>query len=292
MNANRHLDQDQLALFAMQLLDADEAETVVLHVSHCEQCRQALAEVQGDLAMLALTAAVHSPPALARERLLLQLAQEKQPGGPALQQQGRAVSGTRWPASARSQDAEAVTHVELLPRREPRGRIARVLPWSGWLAAVALAMVAADLLHQRDTLRHAVMGQTAEIERIETDDSVARQVLETLTDRTAMRVTLTRSKEAPVPVGRTSYLPEKGSLVFLASNLPSPGPYKTYELWLLPADGRDPVPAGTFVPDAQGSASVILPSLPKGLPAKAFGITIEDQGGSQTPTMPIVMAGM
>jgi anti-sigma-K factor RskA len=34
-----------------------------------------------------------------------------------------------------------------------------------------------------------------------------------------------------------------------------------------------------------------MPPLPKGIEAKMFGVTVEDEGGSQTPTMPIIMAG-
>jgi len=34
-----------------------------------------------------------------------------------------------------------------------------------------------------------------------------------------------------------------------------------------------------------------MPDLPKGVEAKGFGVTIEDEGGSQTPTKPIIMAG-
>jgi anti-sigma-K factor RskA len=95
----------------------------------------------------------------------------------------------------------------------------------------------------------------------------------------------------PPPQGRVTYVADKGALILLASNLEPLAAYKTYELWLIPADGRDPIPAGTFHPDTRGNASVILPPLPKGIEAKAFGVTIEDDGGSQTPTMPIVLAG-
>jgi len=31
--------------------------------------------------------------------------------------------------------------------------------------------------------------------------------------------------------------------------------------------------------------------LPKGVEAKAFGVTVEAEGGSATPTMPIVLVG-
>ena len=96
----------------------------------------------------------------------------------------------------------------------------------------------------------------------------------------------------PLPTGRATYVPSKGALIFLASNLEPLQPAKTYELWLIPAgEGQNPIPAGTFRPDARGNASVSMPPLPKGVEAKAFGVTVEDEGGSATPTMPIVLAG-
>jgi len=62
-------------------------------------------------------------------------------------------------------------------------------------------------------------------------------------------------------------------------------------LWLIPADGRNPIPAAVFHPDNHGNASVILPGLPPGLPARDFAVTVEDEGGAQTPTLPYVLAG-
>jgi hypothetical protein len=36
---------------------------------------------------------------------------------------------------------------------------------------------------------------------------------------------------------------------------------------------------------------VVLPALPAGVDAKAFGVTVEQASGSSTPTLPIVMSG-
>jgi anti-sigma-K factor RskA len=36
---------------------------------------------------------------------------------------------------------------------------------------------------------------------------------------------------------------------------------------------------------------VVLPPLPKGVEAKAFGVTVEDEGGATTPTLPIILVG-
>ena len=110
-----------------------------------------------------------------------------------------------------------------------------------------------------------------------------------LTQRDAMRVTLVATNAKPQPTGRAIYSPKSG-LVFFASNF-EPVPHdKAYELWLIPQQGA-PIPAGMFKPDANGSATVLLPSIPKDVQAKAFAITIERAEGATTPTMPILMVG-
>ncbi len=159
--------------------------------------------------------------------------------------------------------------------------------------AAGLAATAGSLYHERDSLRGLVAKQTGQMDRLTADATAAKQLMDAMTDRSARQVTLlkTATQTPPVPTGRVTYVPEKGTLIFLANNMEPLLPYKTYELWLIPADGRDPIPAGTFHPDDRGNASVIMPPLPRGIEAKAFGVTIEDDGGSQTPTLPIVMAG-
>lgn len=76
--------------------------------------------------------------------------------------------------------------------------------------------------------------------------------------------------------------------MFFASNLAPPPPKKIYELWLIPTNGKAPMPAGLFKPDAKGAA-MSSAHLPDNMEAKSFAITIEDEAGSQTPSPPMVM---
>jgi len=177
------------------------------------------------------------------------------------------------------------------PVEIPRSFGSKVLPWAGWAIAAGLAVTAGNFYRDREGLKSTIASEAGKMARLTEEASAARQVLDTMNDSTATRVTLQMPKTAPVPQGRTTYVADRGSLIFIASNMQPLTPHKTYELWLIPADGRDPIPAGTFQPDARGNASVIMPNLPKGVPAKAFGITIEDESGATTPTMPIIMAG-
>jgi hypothetical protein len=175
---------------------------------------------------------------------------------------------------------------------ERRNGFAAAMPFAGWALAAGLAFAAFYQYNARIDAESKMHAMSNEVAQVQTDSAQARAVLESLTDPSAQVVTLTRDSSTPAaPNGKAMYMPDKGILTFCASNLEPLQPYKTYELWLIPADGRDPIPAGMFKPDAHGNAAVLLPELPKGVPAKAFGVTIEDAGGAQTPTMPIILAG-
>jgi hypothetical protein len=319
MSTVDHYDPGDLALCAMQLLPRNEHAAMAAHVADCTYCRQELANLQGDLATYAHTVDTHSPPALTRERLLNQVAREKR-FTPAERVEPEQVAPVRH--------IERIARIEAAAAGQPLGYgtrgqnygtglgagryldeneehpanqvsvagkvVARAFPWIGWVAAAGLAIAAGNLYHERETQRLKLISQAGTIDRLSADAAGARQLLETITDASARQVTLSRATGSPVPAvpqGRVTYVASKGALIFLATNLEPIEPFKTYELWLIPADGRDPIPAGTFRPDARGNASVILPPLPKGINAKAFGVTVEDDGGSQIPTMPIVLAG-
>lgn len=161
---------------------------------------------------------------------------------------------------------------------------------TGELAQLTAQISAANREH--DALEARLNTETNDLQRLTADASRARQVLEVLTNRSAQRVTLTRTAGRVETIGRATYVPGTGSLVFLASNLQPLAPNKTYELWIIPADGTNPVAAGLFRPDERGDASVILPTLPKNVAAKAFGVTVENEGGAAAPTMPILLQGV
>jgi anti-sigma-K factor RskA len=286
MNTTQHFDQDDLALFAMQLLSTAEASAIAQHVEQCSDCRSELASVQGDLAAYAHTVDLHSPPAQARERLMKQVAREKK----IVAISRTATSEEPVRTSTPSTLGIGSSYLDSYDEQE-RSFVSKFLPWAGWAVAAGLAVSAGVLYNQRSALRATAASNAGQLIRLTADAAAARQLLDTMNDTTAMRVTLQKPATAPIPQARATYIAEKGALIFIASNMEPLLPYKTYELWIIPADGHDPIPVGIFQPDAKGNASVIMPTLTKGIEAKAFGVTIEDAGGATTPTMPIIMAG-
>lgn len=324
MNGPRHLSQDDLALFALQSLEGEELAQALDHLERCEDCRHEVARFQGDLAGYALAnSELQTPPAAARERLLSAVAKEKklvpERTVAPLRRSSTAVPVAQMPpvdtlpeehvlemvrphdgelflsARGRRTDRREEETLRSAPRKA--NPAAAILAWTGWAAAAALAVMAGMQYRVRQNLQGEFNAQTAALARANSSLDEAEATLHTLTDAGAMQVSLhvpPATGTPPVePEGHAAYNAQSGALVFIADHLTPLPQGKTYELWLLPPDkNAAPVPAGMFKPDARGVASVMMPDIPKGQPALGFGVTIEDDGGSQKPTLPIVMMGL
>jgi len=288
----RHPNPDDLVLYDMQLLPTPETAAITQHLRQCDECRAELGRIHGDLATFASTVDSHSPPTAARQRLVDQIAREKKvvsiaPSQAKAQPQPQPPQAAP-PLAAYGRGASVLSIEDHQPKRSG-GRIVAI---AGWAVAACLAVAAGLEYKDRADLRSTLSAQTGQLQRLDTDAASAHQLMDALTDPKAIRVTLTtKPQPKAAPIGGVTYNPAKGSLIFLASDLDPLQAYKTYELWVIPSDGTAPIPAGTFHPDDQGNAAVIMPNLPTGVAAKAFGVTIEDEGGAQKPTLPIIMAG-
>jgi anti-sigma-K factor RskA len=243
---------EALALHALGTLQGEERVALEKHLESCTDCRRELDLLRGDMSLLALSVSGPKPPARARQRLMNAVARE--------------------------------------PRRSaaPARRAWWMLVPS--FATVALAIAAFVLWSQNVTSKQRIADLENQSAKQQAELQQAREVLSTLTATDAMTVTLVAAKTPPQPQGKVMYVRDRGSLIFLASNLPAPPTQKAYELWLIPMKGA-PLPAGVFKPDAHGSAMVMNPPLPKDVEAKAFAVTVEPEAGSTVPTMPIVMMG-
>src|ERR1700760_1688573 len=255
---------EALALYAMGALDdPQDLAALQAHLGTCGDCRRELEALRADTALLALSAIGPQPPARSRERLLNAIAAE--------------------------------------PRMERRiqkpyvvGRLR-----SRWLSftpiAVMLMLAVFSLLLGRD-LRNARFRNRvlqAEIEHMQQEKAAqqkelaeVRAVNDIMHAPDAWSLTLVSAKTPPQPQMKVIYSKQMGGLILTANNVPALPEDKIYELWLLPMDGSAPKPAGWFKPDPKGNGNM-MHTLTAGIDAKGFAVTVEQSGGSATPTMPI-----
>ena len=229
---------EDLALYALGSLEDDAAGSLERHLEECAACRQELARLEGDMALLALTTAGPSPPQRARQRLLKAIGRE--------------------PRSLRT----------VLTRR-------RWWTLAPVFASLVLAIFAILLWRESARQRDRMEALRADAARTQATVEEAKHLLALLTDPSAMHVTLVAAQSKPQPAGKAIYMPGNGALVFMASNLAPLAPAKTYELWLVPMHGEKPMPAGMFKPDPQGNAMVMMPPMMAGVEARTFTVTIE-----------------
>lgn len=244
MSAHEQFAED-LALHALGTLQGDERARLEAHLESCPACREELAELRGDMAVIAMSTAGPKPPQRSRQRLLDAIA--KEPRVPATE--SRRASRFNWWAAL------------------------------GWAAALAMLVVVIQLRRENYFLRESVANLGALTSQQTFELANAQRVVDTLTAPEAQTVTLVASKAPPQPQGKAFYLKNRSGLVFVANHLPPLPPDKIYELWLIPTSGA-PIPAGLFKPDAKGNATVVNPpGLPAGVEAKTFAVTLESASG-------------
>lgn len=250
---------EDLALYAMGALDARSCPELQAHLAACDECRQELEALRGDVALLALSATGPQPPQRARQRLMAALETKSSPA-----QRPQVIGGSRrgWP---------------------------RWLFWAPLAACVLLAVHTVFLWKAHQIAHKEYDRMVKELDDERAQNARAREIIAMMTDPTAQHMTLVGTKTPPQPQVKTIYQRDKGHVLLIANNLPELPADKTYELWLLPMSGA-PKPCGTFKTDWRGYHMMVHNAETAGIDAKGFAVTIEPEGGSQTPTMPIVLA--
>ncbi|MEV8437865.1 anti-sigma factor [Actinosynnema sp. NPDC051121] len=240
--------RDAHTLIGPYVLDAvSDTERRVFedHLAGCPTCAQETAELLETTALLAGESEVE-PPAHLRGRVLAAVADTRQvPPGTA-------------------------------PEDVPAGRT----PWLRRTAALAAAAGIA-------------VAVTLGVQAVDTNHRLARdlQALEQVNDRTGRVADLLAAPDAKLVRGEVTgggtgtavASPAKGEVLFLAHGLARLPDDRTYQLWLIGADG--PRPAGLLT--AGGGEELVLATGFTG--REAVGLTVEPRGGSPRPTTPTVV---
>ena len=266
--------QDLLAAEALDALSGAERDALVAHLSSCMACEHALGELRDAAGELAYAVAY-------------------QPLAPARNKRVRARLLARATADASTRTTSRVTPARPSRAAEP---FFRRQPVTGWLLAAGLACLAFGMAMWavRSTRESgAYRDQIAALQRQRSDLTTqlasSDTMLHALTSPSVRVIELTASQPT-MPWARMFWDQATNRWTFVAHNLAQTAQGRAYELWLITADQKK-IPAGMFVPGANGEAMMVANyALPRDSLA-AIAVTVEPENGVPSPTGPIVISG-
>ena len=249
-------------LYALGVLEGEEKAAIESHVPTCAECANKLAEARGRIALLAFSAPRVEPSPAVRERLMRQVH-----------------------ASAESAGAR---------RAEGAGEPERAGGFFGrWWAAIlvpvgiALAIATIFLWTENARLSRELAQQRANLEDQKKQLDEVRHMADLLGAKDTISVALAVQPGMPKGDLRVRYNAKMGMAVCDGWVEPAPA-NKSYQLWLVPMEGK-PISAGVL--EHGGPINPWMMKLPQGMPAKAFAVTLEPEGGMPQPTGPMVLVG-
>jgi anti-sigma-K factor RskA len=243
--------QDQAALYALGALNAGETAAFETALAENAELRLLVREMREASADLARTVPSRQPPVELRQRVLGEVALEKQ----------AAAAGVASPAPKR-----------IRPLAKSTSSSAAWLPW----AIAALLLVFCGLLvFDRARLQR-------EIAAARQSDSLGQITFVTLTSPDPGHE---NSKVA------VAWHQEKQTGVITIANMPPAGAGRDYQLWAVDANHPDPINAGIIHVEPNGVTRVQFKPDQAATQIKAFAISLEREGGVPKREGPIVMIG-
>jgi len=255
-----------LPLLAIDALDVDERDVLEDHLTGCRPCRTEAATYAETAAMMALALPQVDPSPGLKHQLL---AAARQPY-PIILDRGGANGikprlGRRWPIDIRD-------------------------TFTGLVAAVALVLAIGSLLWALD-LKSQLDAQSSQIttltERAQNYQRVA-SVLQAADTQTRL---LSGTNSAPEAIGRVYVDPDSGGGMLMVRGLPPLPTGRSYQLWVVGADGQRESAGVLTWTDRQGNGYTLIQCPEKLARWQSFGVTQEPAGGSNGPTGPRVLGG-
>jgi len=282
--------QELSALYALGALSQQEAQALDAHLREgCPVCDAELKQFEQVVGVLGSTAEAVVPPAYLRDLLSVRIQRE------ASEAPTRQASVIQFPEQA------GVILRTQAPAWSASGRA--LLPWA--IAAVLLIALAStftawrmerrDLKAAIDENREsasAALDANSEIkEQLRKERATATelaQINSVLSSPQSRIIPLAGQDPAPDSAGKI-YWDVRGQRWVVTADLPPAPAGKVYQLWFVTPESK--ISAGLISPDDIGHGFTIVRVPPNVGHLAAAAITLEPEGGSQQPTMPIYLLG-
>ena len=166
-------------------------------------------------------------------------------------------------------------------------------PWSsylGWAAALLFAVGLLWIYLENNELKSKIEVVNEEKQSLEEQILKARsemtyteQLLNELRDQNVAVVALGGQAVSPESYAKAYWNKEEQKVYIDAQGLPEPPPGYTYQVWSLKLNPLTPASIGLLDDFVDNDTKIF--ELPNPNESEAFGITLEPEGGSDTPTL-------
>jgi anti-sigma-K factor RskA len=281
-------EQERAALYAIGALCQHDIRALEYHLSGCDLCQNEVAQFQEVVGLLGSASEPMEPPAHLRSALAERIKKE------AITTQRRSSTATA-PVAGRLPESSTV--VAFPDRSGSATRGSRIIvPWA---IAAALVIAFASLFVMMQSQRREMLAQLNALDSNnsvlrDSNERLARQLDESNQVTTLLAKgntkTINLAGQAPAPNASAHvYWDVPGNKWLVSADLPPAPEGKVYQLWFVTPDAK--ISAGLIKPDraGHGFVKVDFPSSVSNLAAAA--ITLEPEGGSAQPTMPIYVLG-
>lgn len=276
---------DAAAAYALDALDPTERAAFELHLTTCERCQQAVAELRTVTAALGASVEPVAPPESLKARTMSRATAQPQAH----------ASASVSRLTPRSSSADRVSPV-VQPARRSSEWLVRA---ASIIVIVGLGLYASALRSEVATLRTLVAEVTERAEQLRSqvaglrgDSMRLSHAMSVISAPDAVRLQLRGAANAPRATGLAFFSPDRG-LIVAANQLPPLAPGRVYQLWVIPPGSSVALSGGVFSVDSTGALPGFTATLPAGVRSvKTIAITDEPGPvGSPSGTTPILLVG-
>ncbi|HKL35278.1 MAG TPA: anti-sigma factor [Salegentibacter sp.] len=178
-------------------------------------------------------------------------------------------------------------------RPAPKTTPLRTINWitySGWAASLLLLIGLFVFFNRTNELREDLNAANArnvqmeeQIAKAREDAEKAEELLAVIRDRNVKRIPLEGQQIAPEAFASVYWNTKENTAYIDAKELPEPPRGKVYQVWSLTMQPLAPTSIG-LLENFEADDNKVF-SLENQNQSEAFGITLEPEGGSETPTM-------
>lgn len=270
-------DRELAALYTLNALTQDERLSFERLMASDPKLEKLVRELENDAACVALSVPQIDPPSGLRSRIVSAAASEV-----------------------------PLRIAERVPQSPERRPALQFLPWA---LAAGFAIFAGVLwsnlqtssrdaaaLAQQQALTADLYGKLAALdaETRSKDQLIAElrksvSTLETRSSLAEMQVEALTSQLDASYLAAIAWDADSQEGVLRVERLPEAQPGKDYQLWVISPDSENPISAGVFTVEADGSATVRFAPVQPVTGATSFAVSVESEGGSPTPQGPIIL---